>query len=146
MKKISRYFKQEVMLPIAPASDIESLKSFGLLFSIAVPVVFTGILPLIFDAPRPHWPMLVSFVLILLYLFKPKWLYPLYLCWMYVASILGWINTKVILLLAYLMLIVPIGLFLRLCGKLQYQAAPKGDSTYHKIEKGHSKSNLKEPF
>jgi hypothetical protein len=75
-------------------------------------------------------------------------LFPLYVVWTVFASILGWLNTFVILALAFYLLIFPIGLVLRLLGKLGYQTKLKPDAKSHWIQRVSppQKDNLKEPF
>ena len=50
-------------------------------------------------------------------LISPKLLKPVYIAWMGLASVLGWINSRIILLLLFYGVITPIGLIVKLVGK-----------------------------
>jgi len=50
-------------------------------------------------------------------LFLPKSLKPVYIIWMHFAFILAWINTRIILIIMFYVILTPIGLFMRLFRK-----------------------------
>jgi hypothetical protein len=56
----------------------------------------------------------ISFVL--LGLFIPRILKPIYIIWMTFATILGWIMTRVILTILFYLIVTPIGLIARIFG------------------------------
>lgn len=101
--------------------NIPALKSFALMMSCAFPAVFALILPWLFDAAIPMWPFAISAVFLLLYFLFPKAIYIPYRGWMFIATILGWINTRIILATVFFLMFWPIGLFMRLINGLQYQ-------------------------
>ena len=96
-----------------------ALRSFGLV----VGGVFIGIAALI--AWRHGWtltPWAIGFggvgsVLVLLGLVAPAVLRPAFRVWMGLAVVLGFVMTRVLLTLVFVLLVVPIGLALRLAGK-----------------------------
>lgn len=47
---------------------------------------------------------------------RPQWLAPVYRFWMGLASVLSWVNTRILLVLIYYLLVTPIGLCMRLFG------------------------------
>jgi len=65
------------------------------------------------------WPWFIcaSVVFTLSGLFLYPALKPVYIVWMKFAQLLAWINTRVILGLAYYLVITPISVFMRLTGK-----------------------------
>lgn len=150
MNKIRLWLKSDVLLPFAERQDTHALKNFALTMSIAFPVVFMLVLPWFFAGTligtMPIWPALLSFGLMCLYLFKPSLLYYPYVLWMILASVLGWLNTRIILALAYYLLIVPIGLFMQWRKGLQYQHKMPTGSAWILRQKKPNKQNLKEPF
>jgi hypothetical protein len=145
MLRLMQPFKS-LMLPTAGKNDIDALQNFAITMAIAFPVIFMGVLPWLVGTNMPAWPAALSILLMLLYIFVPKALYGPYLIWMVIASILGWINTKIILALAYYLLIVPTGLLMRSLKKLQYRHYEPTQSSWVKREKLPTKENLKEPF
>lgn len=69
----------------------------------------------------PFWPAYLYFSLSGLYIFALKHLYYPYIGWMWIASGLGYINTRIILAIAYYLRIVPIGLIMQWRNGLEYK-------------------------
>ena len=136
------------MLPMAAADDKPALRKFAWQMSIAFPLFFALLLPWIFSHPMPMWPFYVAAILLVSAYLVPVLLFPLYVVWTVFASLLGWLNTFVILALAFYLLIFPIGLVLRLLGKLGYQTKLKLGAKSYWIQRVSppQKDNLKEPF
>lgn len=97
----------------------KALRQFGLV----VGGVFVGIATVI--AWRRGWevgPLVLGLggpgvVLVLLGLVAPAALRPVYLVWMGLAVVLGFVMTRVLLTAVFVLMMVPIGLVLRLAGK-----------------------------
>ena len=126
----------------------KELKDFALTMSWAIPSLFMFLLPWIFDRSISYWPIVVSAVLLVFYFFYPKGIYPIYRVWMFVAGIIGWINTRIILAFVFYVIIFPIGILLRVFGKLQYKSKEdESDSSYWKTrELELKKDDLERPF
>jgi|GEM_PF-543848 len=136
----------KVMLPLAESDDVGAMKSFGLSMSIAFPAIFMFVLPWFFSHAIPLWPLCISAGLIVLYFSKAALLYYPYVLWMVIASILGFINTYVILFVIYALMIVPIGVCMRVLGKLQFKHRCAKSSCWIQRDSVPNKGNLKEPF
>lgn len=136
------------LLPIASREDRNNLKSFARGMSLLVTIVFGVLFPWFFDHPTPYWPFGVAVVLMILHVSWVSALYPFYVGWMYVASVLAFINTRLIMFVAYFGLIAPIGIVMRLLGKLQYtkRPFPTNNSYWIKREDSPTSERLKEPF
>jgi hypothetical protein len=135
------------MLTLINKNDYRALRDFSVTMMWIFPLVFMLLLPWIFEHSIPWWPAALSALLGGLYLFYPKGLYVPYRIWMAIASVLGWVNTRIVLALAFYVLITPIGLLLRLFSKLQYQSRPKASSSFwQKSDQTKSKDTLKNPF
>jgi len=126
----------------------KELKSFALSMSWAIPALFMLLLPWIFDQSIHWWPALVSLLLLTFYFIFPKGIYLIYKSWMAIASVLGWINTRIILALVFYGIIFPIGVLLRLFGKLQYKnSEPEEHASYWKTrDVTLKKEDLERPF
>ena len=126
----------------------KELKDFALTMSWAIPSLFMLLLPWIFDRSISYWPIVVSAVLLVFYFFYPKGIYPIYRVWMFVAGIIGWINTRIILAFVFYVIIFPIGILLRVFGKLQYKSKEdESDSSYWKTREIElKKDDLERPF
>jgi len=140
------------MLKRLTKQDIAPLKEFARTMIWAFPVIFMLALPWIFDAAIPWWPAAISLSLILMYSLYPPALYYPYVVWGWISGVLGWINTRIILGLVFYGLILPIGLVLRLLGKLQYHADrplkkdPAAQSAWIKRDTPLNKNDLENPF
>ena len=75
----------------------------------------------------------------------PKILKPLYILWMFLAHILSWINTRIILGLIFYLIFTPIGLIMRLIKRdpLQRKIDQEVDSYWIQREEP---QNIKEHF
>lgn len=95
--------------------DRKNLRKFG----ITMGCVFILINSLIFI--KHHHASLpasvVSFVFFVLAAFIPAYLRPFYSLWMKFAFILGWINTRLILIIIFYLIFTPIGLMMRIFGQ-----------------------------
>jgi hypothetical protein len=92
------------------------LRSFGLIVGGGFAVV--ALAPAVFRGHSPRlWALVVAFLLAAAALVAPLVLRPIFRAWMWIGELLGWVNTRIILLLVYYVVIVPIGVLLRLTGK-----------------------------
>jgi hypothetical protein len=134
-------------IKLATSSDHQALRAFAYSLSWAFPLVFGLLLPWLFSYAWQLWPLFVSASLLTLALLHPGWLYYPYRLWMALGMALGWVNSKIILTLLFYLLLTPLGLVLRLLGKLQYQRQLKPDqpSYWHKSQPN-DKSQLEKPF
>jgi hypothetical protein len=97
-------------------------------FAVTMGVVFIGITVFILMKHRyiAKIPFTISAIFFLLAIFLPSILKPVYFIWMKLAFILGWVNTRVILIIVFYLIFTPVGLLMRLFGN---------DSLDLKIEK-----------
>lgn len=115
------------MSEVTNIPDKAGLRQFGLafaavliiLFGLLIPLLRFGIsgLPLVADSQNYAWPWWLAAVIALLALLLPASLVWLYRPWMKFARIAQWVNTRIILLLLYYFMILPIGLLRRLLRK-----------------------------
>ena len=108
--------------------DSHSLRRFALQMSLAFPLIFMALLPLIFGLRVHWWPLVLSAFLLGLRYFYLQGLQPIYWLWMRFAKIVGKINTFLILVLVYFVLVTPLGALLRMMNKLQYQNTMRTDT------------------
>ena len=95
-----------------PATTSRALRRFGLgLF-----VILGLIAGLLFWRERAAWPCPAGAggVVLALSLFFPRGLLPIYRFMMWLAPILAWVNTKIILTLVFFLIFTPVGLITRL--------------------------------
>jgi Saxitoxin biosynthesis operon protein SxtJ len=94
-------------------SNERELRRFGWLVGGILAVI--GLWPLIFrgEAPRA-WLLVPGAVLMLAGVIIPTALAPAYRAWMWLADVLGWINTRVILGVVFYAVFTPVGFVMRL--------------------------------
>jgi hypothetical protein len=96
--------------------DTRQLRSFGLIVGAGFAVI--GLLPVVLRGQPPRlWALTIAAALAAAGVVIPRALRPLHRVWMQLAEVLGWINTRIILLLVFYLVIVPTGAFLRIFGK-----------------------------
>ena len=61
--------------------------------------------------------LIITILFLALGLFLPNLLKPLQKMWMTLAVLLGWVMTRVILIVLFYLVVTPIGLLARICGK-----------------------------
>lgn len=123
-------------------TDKKQLRSFG----ITVGAVFAliGIWPAVVRGGDPHlWAIIVSVLLILPALIWPTSLLRVYKGWMALGTVLGWINTRIILGAVFFLVVTPIGAVRRLLGKDPMGKKLKSDvDSYRVLRKPRSASHL----
>jgi hypothetical protein len=97
------------------AATPKDVRKFGLMFA-GIGVVFAGFN---FYKEGTAWPVILACAAAFLVagLFGYRLLRPVYVLWMRLASILAWVNTRVILGIAFFLVLTPIGVLMRLFGK-----------------------------
>ncbi len=110
------------------SSNVKEFRNYGFVMAVAL----TTIGALLVWRGKDNYPALfaIAAAFLLAALIVPAALRPLYKVWMALAHILGWIMTRVILIVAFVLLVTPVGLLLRLYGKdlldLRFDAATQG--------------------
>lgn len=95
------------------------LRKFGLILAGGFIIFFGLLIPLLKGRGIQFlsWPWLLAAALVLISLAIPKVLGPLHRAWMFLGHILGWINTRIILGIIFLLIFTPTALLFRLLGK-----------------------------
>tara|TARA_Y100000310_G_C20491684_1_gene719561 strand:+ start:457 stop:870 length:414 start_codon:yes stop_codon:yes gene_type:complete len=120
-------------------------------FGITVGIILLMISALIFWKEKESFKYFfgVGILLLLSGIWIPFYLKKLYWLWMVLATILGWIMTRLILSLLFYLIITPMGLILRLFGKQFVELKwEKGRRTYwnYTPENYYEKENMKRQF
>lgn len=113
--------------------DKRSLKNFGIAMGVAFLVIFG-----LFFSRHSNSALSVfgiSFLFLIVGLVLPNLLKPLYIVWMRLAFILGWVNTRIILIILFYLIFTPLGLFIRLFRIDLLERKKKEGVYWHKKEK-----------
>jgi O-antigen/teichoic acid export membrane protein len=97
-------------------TELKALRSFGLLVGGVFAAI--GLWPWVFRHSDPRiWALVVSVALVVPALVWPAALRPVYRAWMTIGHALGWVNSRIVLGVAFFVVFTPTGLVLRLLGK-----------------------------
>ena len=99
------------------STDKKELRSFGLIMAGMIALIFGLIIPWLWSNALPLWPWIVSSIFLISAIVVPVLLRPVFIVWMKIGHVLGWINTRLLLGIVFYLVIAPIGIVLRLMGK-----------------------------
>lgn len=117
----------------------QELRQFGLMFALVLALLFGLLIPWFrfgFAAVSswPLWPYFASAAIATWALIHPSSVRYLYAPWMKFAAIAQWVNTRLIMLLLFYLVMLPIGLLLRLFGKDSMHRRFEADTDSYRIE------------
>ena len=123
----------------------KKLREFGLLIGIVFPFLIGWVLPLIGGHSFRIWTLWLGIPSLILAISKPGLLLYPYRAWMKLGLILGWINSRIILGLVFLIVLQPIALIMRILGHDPLRTKKISQKTYREIKTNH-RVNLKKIF
>ena len=121
------------------------LREFGLLIGFVFPILIGWILPGLGGHPFKLWTLWIGFPSLILAILRPGILLYPYRSWMKLGIILGWLNSRIILGLVFLIVLQPIALIMRLFGHDPLRTKKTGEKSYREV-KTNQKINLKKIF
>lgn len=125
----------------------KELRRFGFTTGLIVAVLFGLVLPWLFANDFPRWPWGISLILFLWALVSPLTLKVLYLSWMKVGLVLGWINTRIILTILFCVVFVPVRFMLKMLRKDPMSRAFQKESRgYRVMSKQMTKEHFRRPY
>lgn len=123
------------------------LRKFGLVLGLLFASFFGLLFPWIGDGPVPAWPWIVAGVLASISIIAPVKLAKVYLAWMKLGHILGWINTRIILGAIFFLILLPTAVVLRFRGRDPlHRGFEPGRETYLNRSTASSIKRLEKPF
>ena len=123
----------------------KQLREFGLLIGFGFPFLIGWLIPALTGHGLRSWTLWVGFLGLLLGLTSPRLLYYPYKFWMKLGVTLGWINSRIILGLVYMIVLLPISFIMSLIGYDPLRTKLKKVKTYRENRKNH-KTNLTRIF
>ena len=123
----------------------KTLREFGLILGFIFPFLIGWILPLLGGHSFRTWTLFISIPSIILAFTKPILLLYPYRAWMKLGHILGWVNSRIILGLVFLIVLQPIALIMRILGHDSLRTKKYAQKSYREIKTNH-KVNLKKMF
>jgi hypothetical protein len=122
------------------------LRNFGLMMAVMISAVFGLLLPWVFAMVVPLWPWGVSGLFLFWSLIHPASLRLVYDLWMKLAVVLSWINTRIILGLAFFIIFVPLGLMMRVFANDPMRRKTTDAPSYRVEAAENSKNDIERPF
>ena len=125
--------------------DIKQLREFGLIISLGVPLAFGLVFPKIAGHDFQQWTLYVGFIALLLGIIKPSLLFYPYKAWILIGEILGWINSRIILGLIFIIILQPLAICMKISGYDPLRKYKNKGNSYKEI-KNNNRVNLKKIF
>ena len=113
------------------------LREFGLLIGFGFPFLIGWLIPVLSGHGFRVWTLWVSFIGLLFGMTSPRLLYYPYKFWMKLGLTLGWVNSRIILSIAYIIVLIPIAFVMRLIGYDPLRTKAKEVKTYRENRKNH---------
>lgn len=126
-------------------SDTE-LRGFGLLTSALLILFFFVLIPWIWELSQPLWPWIIGAILSAIAVIAPIVLRPVHRIWMRLAEALGWVNTRIILVLIFFLIFLPFGLLMRLFNDPMRRKRDPGAASYRVTSHTPKTENMEKPF
>ena len=122
------------------------LREFGFLICIAFPLLIGWLLPLLGGHTFRVWTLFISLPSGILGILKPSLLLYPYKLWMNIGHILGWVNSRLILGLVFLIVLFPISLIMRVFGHDPLGLKKHSQISSYREMKTNKKVNFKKIF
>ena len=123
----------------------KTLRQFGFLICFTFPFLIGWFLPLLGGHPFRVWTLFISMPAGILGILRPGLLLYPYKAWMKLGHILGWVNSRIILGLVFLIVLIPISLVMKSIGHDPLRTKKFTQKSYREIKTNH-KVNLKKIF
>ena len=94
----------------------KKLREFGYIIAFGFPIIIGWIIPAISGHLFRSWTLWIGFSSLFVGIMQPNLLFYPYVAWMKLGYILGWVNSKIILGLVYLLVLLPIALIMKIFG------------------------------
>jgi len=124
----------------------KELRKFGLISAVLVVAIFSLLLPWIFSHGMPQWPWIVAAVLVVWALIMPATLYVVYVPWMKIGGVLGYVNTRILLGAVFYLMITPIGFVARVFGSSNIKSHDTNESSFRVDSHKPDESHMENPY
>ena len=115
----------------------KKLGQFGIIIGIGIPLIIGYIFPLISGHVFRIWTLFIGIPLFIIGIIKPSFLLLPYKIWMEIGFILGWFNSRLILGIVYIIVLLPISLIMKCLGHDPLRNKKNNLNSYREIKKGY---------
>ena len=123
----------------------KQLREFGLIIGFGIPIIMGWILPYFSGNLFHDWTLWIGTITLLLSFLKPSLLFYPYKGWMALGHSLGWVNSRIVLGLVFILILLPIAFIMRAVGYDPLRIKKVNQKSYRE-EKHNYSINLKRIF
>tara|TARA_B100000287_G_C20220539_1_gene617849 strand:- start:87 stop:479 length:393 start_codon:yes stop_codon:yes gene_type:complete len=116
----------------------KKLREFSILLGFAFPIVIGWLVPLVSGHDFRIWTLFISFPILIIGNFKPDFLSYPYIFWMKLGSVLGWINSRIILGIIFFLVLFPIAFIMKLFNYDPLKKKKISQKSYKENKKGYN--------
>lgn len=113
----------------------KQLREFGFIIGLGFPIVMGWGIPVINGHSFRLWTLWIGIASLLCGFLKPSLLYYPYKGWMILGHVLGWVNSRIILGLIFLIVLQPIALIMKLFSYDPLRKKKNNKISYREIKK-----------
>ena len=113
----------------------KQLREFGIIIGLGIPIIIGWIIPILGGHFFRTWTLWVGFLGLISGITSPSSLYYPYKLWMKLGLTLGWVNSRIILGLVYMVVLLPIACVMSLVGYDPLRIKRKRENTYRETIK-----------
>ena len=132
--------------PTRPVTTLKEIRSFGFIFSLLIVLIFGALLPWLFNQSMSVWPFVVSTVTALLALLAPSSLRPLHGLFIKLGTVLGFINTRILLFIIFFGLFLPVSIVMRLVRRDILGRKPSTVDSYRRLSQPRPRDHFERPY
>ena len=123
----------------------KTYREFGFLIGFGFPILIGWFLPAMRGHTFSKWTLFISIPSLVITMANPRILFYPYSIWMKIGFILGWLNSRLILGLVFLIVLLPIAFIMKIIGYDPLKMKKNNQKSYREIKVNH-KVNFKKIF
>ena len=123
----------------------KQLREFGFLIGLGFPIIIGWIIPSISGDSFHSWSLFVGGTSLIIGILNPRLLFYPYKLWINVGFLLGWINSRLILGIIFIVVLQPIALIMKIVGYDPLRKSKNNEISYRENKESH-KVNLTRIF
>ena len=116
----------------------KELREFSILLGFVFPILIGWLIPLFSGHQFRIWTLFISLPILIIGNFQPNFLFYPYIFWMKLGSVLGWINSRIILGIIFFLVLFPIAFIMKLFNYDPLKKGNKFQESYKEIKKGYN--------
>jgi len=124
-----------ICIRLMSKTSTKTYKQFGFIVGILFPLIIGFIIPFFTGHDFRVWTLFIGIALIIFSIFAPNKLRNIYNFWMSIGNILGFVNSRIILGSIFILVLMPIGLFMKIFGYDPLRRKKNKENTYRELRK-----------